>query len=143
MDINASHLLIACLGIVIGITVYSLYRRREQLTPAAVLESVANLPTLTKQMYDDAVIFVQWLEQIGQPDQNGHGGLSNEEKKRRAMEVMQRRWPNADSGMIDSVVEAAVFGVKVLGIKVPQLRITGEAELMDRWLKQQPPSDPF
>lgn len=143
MDINASHLLIVCLGIVIGMIVWSLYQRRGQITAQTLMEGIAAVPGQTKQMYDDAVIFVQWLEQVGKPDKDGQGGLTGDEKKQRALAVMKRRWANADIETIDRVIEAAVFGVKALGLKVPQVRITGEAELVDKWLKQQPGSEPF
>lgn len=138
MDISVSHIFATALGIVVGMVGWSLWQRRATLTPATTLQAVATIPALTKLMYDDALIWVQWLEQISKPASGEQQAkLTGAEKKRKALEVMQRRWPDADADTIGSVIEAAVYAAKHAGVQVPQIALTGEMDLLDRWIGEQ------
>lgn len=134
-EISAQTLLIVCMLLAIGLLAWSLWRKGQAgqpITPEAILAAVGKLPSAAQQMYADAVIAVQYIEQVSKPDApGGESKLTNEQKKARAMTVVKRRWPNANVELISEVVEAAVYGVKQLGGAVPTVKIVGEVDSLN------------
>lgn len=136
MEISATTLLAVSTVIALLMAAWSLwqiYQVNGRLTPSAILKALGQLPGAARQMYDDAVIAVQYVEQISKPGAPG-AELTNAQKKAEAMRVLKRRWPNANVEEIDQAIEAAVFAVKALGLKLPEVRVvaSGDAELDGR-----------
>jgi hypothetical protein len=145
MDINASHLLIAAASIVIGALAWSLWQQRATLTPAEALQKASTVSRLTQALYTDAVVVVQWLQQTTSPPPPdatpAEIAAINAEKKNLAFDVLERRGEELlgrdltddELAALDRLIEGVVYAVKALGGRVPQVRLVGEQELIERF----------
>lgn len=152
MEISASTLLAIVTVVAIAAVGWSVWLAARgsggAVTPEAIVAAMGKIPGVAKQMYDDAVIAVQYVEQISKPsDPDDLPLLTNEQKKARAMAVIKRRWPDANVEDISAAIEAAVYGVKALGVKLPTVTIvgadvgpkppTGDLDILDTWSREQ------
>ena len=84
------------------------------------------------------MVIVQYIEQISKPDQPGEPDkLTNEQKKAQAFALLKRYWPDANVEEIDQAIEAAVYAAKHFGVKMPEIQLKGDLDILDKWDREQ------